>query len=564
MKKTLTVNLNNIVFHIDSDAYDALHHYLNEVENRLTENERPDVMADIEARIAELFSEKLVKGKNVINIDDVDSVISVLGKPNQFADDEAADADTTAGSEASNNASSSQDKKTSRKFYRDSDNAIIGGVASGLAAYLGWDAAVIRIIFVILLFLSYTTLIPIYIIVWIIAPAARTVAQKLEMQGEPVTADRIKEEINNMKSYVNSEQFEQKAASTGSRVGEVFRGIFKVLFGIIGAFMAFVGFIVLGSLLFVLSLLIFEPSVLTGISPEIHMLTSSHATLMVIAMLLVVGIPVFVLIYGAIRILSGKRNSTGPLNWILFLLWIVGIFMVAGLSARTVVSVLRGDADRISFYWHDDVREDYTTRFLPIDDFHALDISGNIKIELTQDSVFSVQATGGPTALSHLQTKVSNGVLKIYTDKFHVNREVTLYIVMPELSDLSVSGTSEVNGYNRFTADNLRIHLSGMSKADLDIHVNRELRIEQSAATDLDLQGTAYRMKYNSSGASQFDADDLVVHNARIEGSGAVDVSTNVTDSLDVRMSGASKFKNRYRPGYHHQEISGAASVRFN
>ena len=87
MKKTLTVNLNNIVFHIDSDAYEALHNYLSEVESRLSENERREVMTDIEARVAELFSEKLDKGKNVITIEDVETVIAVLGKPNQFASD---------------------------------------------------------------------------------------------------------------------------------------------------------------------------------------------------------------------------------------------------------------------------------------------------------------------------------------------------------------------------------------------------------------------------------------------------------------------------------------------
>jgi len=561
MKKTLTVNLNNSVFHIDSDAYEALHHYLAEVESRLSESERRDVMADIEARIAELFSEKLDKGKNVINLEDVDSVISVLGKPNQFADNEP---DYEASSSANENSSSKQSERKSRKFYRDPDNAVLGGVASGLAAYLGWDVALIRVILVVLFFLSYSSIIPIYIIVWIVAPAARTVAQKLEMQGEQVTADRIKEEINNMKNYVNSDQFEQKASSVGSRLGEVFSAVFKVLFGIFGAIMAFVGFVVLGALLFVLSLLIFEPSVLTGFTPEIHLLTTSHATLLVVAMLLVVGIPIFVLIYGAIRILTGKKGSNKPLSWILFLLWVAGIFLFAGFSARTIVSVVRGDNDKFSFYWQDDVHEETSSQRIPVSDFHSLDVSGNIRVELTQDSVYSLQAVGGNSALSHLQTKVSNGVLRIYTEKFHVNRNLTLYVVMPELRGLKVSGASEVNSDNRFTSDNMEIELSGMSKANLNVHVNKEMKVKQSAATELDLQGMAYRLVYSSSGTSHFDANELLVHNARIKGSGAVDLKTNVTDSLDVSMSGASNFKNRYRPVYHHQELSGAANIRFN
>ena len=69
MKRTFTVNLNNTVYHIDNDAYELLQQYMAEVESRLSPDERKEVMADIEARISELFSERLQKGKNVINIE---------------------------------------------------------------------------------------------------------------------------------------------------------------------------------------------------------------------------------------------------------------------------------------------------------------------------------------------------------------------------------------------------------------------------------------------------------------------------------------------------------------
>lgn len=559
MKKTLTVNLNNTVFNIDSDAYDALHNYLSEVENRLSENERRDVMTDIEARIAELFSEKLAKGKNVITLEDVDSVIAILGKPNQFATEDEEDEPAATASDSRN-----QDQKGPRKFYRDPDTAVLGGVAAGLAAYLGWDVALVRVILVVLLILSYTTIIPVYIIVWIIAPAARTVAQKLEMQGEPVTADRIKEEINNMKNYVNSEEFETKTNSVGSRFGSAFRTVFKVIFGIIGAFMGFIGFIILGALLSAFSIMIFAPTVITGFIPDLPFFNTINATWTVIALLLVLGIPVFVLIYGAIRVISGKKGVGRPLNWILFILWVVGIFLFTGLSAGTLASFIRGDADQFSFYWHDDVHEDHTSLFIPVANFNSIDVSGNVKVELTQDSMFSVQATGGSTALSHLDVDVSGGVLKINTTKFHVNRQVTVFVVMPELKRLAISGASEVKNYSRFTTDYLRVDMSGVGKADLNLHVNKGLTIDQKDATELDLEGMAYRLELKSTGLSDVDAEEFLVHNARIKGDGAVDMRTNVTDSLDVRVSGTAAFKNRYRPTYHHQEISGAASVHFN
>ena len=90
MKKTLTVNLNNIVFHIDDDAYEMLQTYLHEIAEHLSEDERKDILNDIEARIAELFNEKLQKNKNVINLIDVQEIIEIMGKPSQYTgeDDE--------------------------------------------------------------------------------------------------------------------------------------------------------------------------------------------------------------------------------------------------------------------------------------------------------------------------------------------------------------------------------------------------------------------------------------------------------------------------------------------
>ncbi len=86
MKRTFTVNLNNTVFHIDDDAYEVLKKYLHDVEERLSLEERKEVMADIESRIAELFNERLQKGKTVVTMEDVEAVINIMGNPNQFED----------------------------------------------------------------------------------------------------------------------------------------------------------------------------------------------------------------------------------------------------------------------------------------------------------------------------------------------------------------------------------------------------------------------------------------------------------------------------------------------
>ncbi len=91
-----------------------------------------------------------------------------------------------------------EDKKI-KKFYRDKDNKVLGGVCSGLAAYFGVDITVIRLLFVVGVFLFGTGFLA-YIILWIVAPKAQTLTQKMQMKGEPVTLSNIE---TNIKESIN-------------------------------------------------------------------------------------------------------------------------------------------------------------------------------------------------------------------------------------------------------------------------------------------------------------------------------------------------------------------------
>ena len=194
-------------------------------------------MNDIEARVAELFTERLQRNKNVVNIEDVEEIIKILGKPSQYADEDENDADASY---------SKSEKKRARRFFRDPENAVLGGVGAGIAAYFTIDVTWVRIVLVILALISAGYMIPIYILVWIIAPKAVTVSQRLEMQGEDVTVESIKTEINNLKNYVESDKFKQSANSFGEKLGEVMKVMLKVIFGFFGAIFGVVGMVIVG------------------------------------------------------------------------------------------------------------------------------------------------------------------------------------------------------------------------------------------------------------------------------------------------------------------------------
>ena len=118
----------------------------------------------------------------MITIDDVNNVISVLGTPEDISDNER---------------TSAKDKFSSpgyHRMYRDTDHRIIGGVCSGIGAYWNVDPWIIRLIFVVVTMLGGLGLL-VYLILYIVLPEARTTAQKIEMKGEPVNIQNIKDSV---------------------------------------------------------------------------------------------------------------------------------------------------------------------------------------------------------------------------------------------------------------------------------------------------------------------------------------------------------------------------------
>jgi phage shock protein PspC (stress-responsive transcriptional regulator) len=193
MKKTISINLNGMLFNIDEDAYNQLETYLKRIEAHFSgQDESSEIMNDIEARIAELLNERLGGGKKAVSLDDVEEVIKTMGNPDEFGE---------AGQE---DQSRQHDHYTHRprRIYRDPDNRVLGGVCGGMGAYMNIDPVIFRIIFVVIFFGLGIGLL-IYLVLWIVIPEASTTAQKLEMRGDPVNVSNIgsfiKEEFENVK-----------------------------------------------------------------------------------------------------------------------------------------------------------------------------------------------------------------------------------------------------------------------------------------------------------------------------------------------------------------------------
>jgi phage shock protein PspC (stress-responsive transcriptional regulator) len=176
MKRTIQINLAGTIFNIDDDAYEILHSYLNAVERQFMSSvEGREVINDLETRMSELFTERLKPLRQVIAAEDVREVLKVLGNP----EDIGGRADSGYRS-APNYGPRYDGPRRSRRIYRDMNDKSLGGVCSGLAWYFNTDPLLIRILFVIGLFMGFGFLL--YLVLWIVLPQAATTEQIREMK----------------------------------------------------------------------------------------------------------------------------------------------------------------------------------------------------------------------------------------------------------------------------------------------------------------------------------------------------------------------------------------------
>lgn len=207
MNTTHKVSIGGMAFVVEESAFNELKTYIDRLENHF--RVRPDgneIVADIEARIAELLNGKLLNPEQLVTIADIRDVLSQVGDPAEMED----------GAEQPERPSDSQsyyEPRATRRLYRSIDNKIVGGVCSGIASYLNTDPVWVRILFVALTIvgspIAFGWAIPlIYVILWVSLPVAVTVAQKLEMEGKPINVNtieqRIREEASNVAPHVRS------------------------------------------------------------------------------------------------------------------------------------------------------------------------------------------------------------------------------------------------------------------------------------------------------------------------------------------------------------------------
>jgi phage shock protein PspC (stress-responsive transcriptional regulator) len=252
MNKTVSIHIQGFAFILEEQAYDALRNYLNELSRVLQHEEGKDeILQDIELRIVELLQEK-VAAQQVVQLPQILEIIQLLGSPEVFGEEESKTTNQTA-------EESTEPLTAPKRFFRDADTALLGGVASGVAAYFNVDVVFIRVAFV-LFTMVFGSGIPIYILLWIITPSAKTASEKLQMRGRAVNVESIKTEFKEATERVerNARKWSSQLR-TGSGLSTSLSRLLEFIKRAVGIFLILFGF----SLIVSLGILIFlDPSLI--------------------------------------------------------------------------------------------------------------------------------------------------------------------------------------------------------------------------------------------------------------------------------------------------------------
>ncbi len=344
MEKTIKINLGGVLFQIEEEAYRMLRDYLQSIDNKLRNvpggNE---TIEDIESRIAEIFqSQKDLAG--IITKENVETMISIIGTPDAFDQYE----ETASGYHTS---------QSEKRMYRNPDDRIIGGVCSGIGAYLNTDPVWFRLIFIIFTPVFLIGLF-VYLALWIALPSANSDSQKREMYGSNFYRSGA-----NIQGKTSEYPYSSKV---GSAFNQVFRAIGKVLFIIVRIFLIIIGvtsvlagfttlfsFIIIFVFKYPGSFSIDAGEFNLAYLPDFlnYIVTPAMVPLMTALIVLIVAIPLLAMVYGGIRLIFWFKVRDGYIWLIGLIVWVLCVASLAIISFNEGVSYAeRGKTTSLEYF----------------------------------------------------------------------------------------------------------------------------------------------------------------------------------------------------------------------
>ena len=628
MNKTININISGTVFNVDEDAYDLLYKYLESIKKYFSKIDADgEIVADIESRIAENFLSSISSQNNSISISDVKNVIKVMGTLDDFKEIYE-DVDKEEEPNASNEkkakrlfrnihdkviggvasgisnyfkidplitriifitmaffggfgllayiicwigipAGNDSESIIRKRYYRDSDEKVLGGVAMGVANYFSVDVSLVRILFLISIFFGGFGVL-IYFILWFITPEATTVGEKMSMKGYSVTLENIEKYVE---EKINPEDKEEnilmKIILFPFRIaGPILNGFIKLVAPFIKIALSIILFSASVAIIFIIVLLALNQfELLDQVSTDIRVnllvldgvnlgaIINEIPTAIMSSLYLNLFLTLILMIMMITKFLFNRQLFGLPGSIVVFFVWLINTSF-NGIAIPVLIE--KWEKDGIVDEWIEsgvlDSYDNYQTfsKSFEIKDFDGLRISIPANIVIRESDTYLVKIDATEREFENLVVeKTSGDILRIYSerDRWRWNEwknenKTSIVIEMPNINILQASAASNTD-IEFSSIEDLTIRLSGASDLDLNSDVSN-LIANVSGASDFDIDGKVKNSNFKISGASQVD----------VEGSGEI---------LELRVSGASKFDGRdFNVGTISLIVSGASTSHVN
>ena len=549
MKKTLTVNLNGRVFNIDEDAYQLLDKYLRNLRIYFRKEEGcSEILADIEARIEELFNERVRLGYNVITIAEVEQVIAQVGRPGDFGErEDEPKEEKSAGYSAENFI------HTQKKFYRNPDDKMFAGLCSGLAAYFGWNVVFVRVITAILVPVTSIGIVPAYLILWLLIPEAITAEQKLEMQGKPITVENIGKTV-----AAGVEDMKKTAVKSGCLTSFVdfIAAFFKVCLVALGLLIGAPLIFALMIVIIVLFAILFGvgTGVFGGWLPWLNtsFLFFDRPVLITICACFLIAIPLIALVYGIISNIFHLKPVHAGVKWAGIILWIAAVVALpfAGLKTDRKTSL----SDR---------NESLPPVQSVVVEKHLV---GDLQIEqISGDSAF-LFINGDANLLDKVKVKMqSNNTLSLSTDdyyRFRPTSTLKIRLQTPDPKSVKVFSVGNVSVLGTLRTHDFSIYTEGAGKIFIDDLNVELLNVLNEGVGSISLAGIAKNTHLELRGVGNIDALELLSDSVEAKVNGVGSIQCNPVEHLTGTVNGVGTISYKSEPKSKNATTNGLGTIK--
>lgn len=391
MNEVTKVHLGRQAFTISVAAQKELRAYLDAIAKQVDDD---DVTDEVELRMAELLTERGISGDKVILPADIRYLKDQLGDPKDFKEDDEP-------------AKTSAHPLIEKRLFRDPEGAWIAGVASGLGAYFGVDALLIRILFVIGTF-AWGGSILLYIVLWLLVPEAKSSSDRLQMAGKPVTVDGLKELVERADVKGAAHRASDTLAEPASRARDGINGVFRLVVRIIGIGLTLWGLAILVGLAFCGVYLLVHGNI---VADNLFPIGLKEHLLVYLAVFVAAMMAIFIILFG-MAVYARRWPIRAWLTGVLVGLTLIGMVGGGALAADTVPNV----RDRYNSHLHTAVRQ--------LKPFTGVTVSGqDVGVNFETASTYSVSLRYFDSAnVGAIKTNVTNGVLFVDSQNFDQHR----------------------------------------------------------------------------------------------------------------------------------------------